>query len=125
MSDHPLYPESLFTVTFDEAECTCTRPGGQKESVRWDALEEVLLMTTDQGPLEPDVFWVLSGGETGVVVPQGATGERALLERLQQLPGFDSRPVIEAMGCTDNRQFSCWKRVRDPDRGSGAGATTT
>lgn len=125
MSDNLLYPESLFTVTLDEEWCTCTRPDGQKEAVRWDQLEEVLLVTTDQGPLEPDVFWVLSAGETGVVVPQGATGERALLERLQQLPGFDSRPVIAAMGCTENRQFSCWKRISGPDGGSGAAATTT
>jgi len=110
MSNDALYPERLYQVTVDDVGCTCLRPDGQRESVRWDALEEVLLVTTDAGPFQTDVFWVLAAGETGVAVPQGATGEGELLERLQQLPGFDSRAVIAAMGCTDNQRFICWKR---------------
>jgi hypothetical protein len=44
-------------------------------------------------------------------VPQGATGERALLERLQELPGFDDRAVIDAMSATARQRFLCWERA--------------
>ena len=57
-----------------------------------------------------DVFWVLHGLNRGCAIPQGATGEKELLERLQKLPNFDNGAVIEAMGCTSDRRFLCWEK---------------
>lgn len=45
------------------------------------------------------------------VVPQGEDGVSELLERLQQLSGFNNEALIESMGCTDNKLFLCWERV--------------
>jgi hypothetical protein len=58
------------------------------------------------------VWWLLSGvnGASGCVIPQGATGEQALLAKLQSLPGFDNEQLITAMSCTDNQKFLCWRR---------------
>jgi hypothetical protein len=58
----------------------------------------------------PDVFWLLHGTDGGCAIPQGATGEKELLERLQALPGFDNAKVIEAMGSSSDRRFLCWQR---------------
>jgi hypothetical protein len=68
------------------------------ETVQWSDLQAVITMTTDQGPLLDDVFWVLVGKDSGCVVPSEAEGMNNLLVRLQRLPGFDNRKVIEAMG---------------------------
>jgi hypothetical protein len=39
-------------------------------------------------------------------------GAEPLLAALQQRPGFRNDAVIEAMGCTENRDFFCWERCR-------------
>jgi len=105
-----LEPESRFIVRISDIEVACDRPDGKTERVGWSDLQRVEIVTTSDGPMAPDVFWVLHGTDTGCAIPQGATGERALLERLQALPGFDNAQVIEAMGSTSDRRFLCWQR---------------
>jgi hypothetical protein len=97
------------SVVVDERGVTCRRPGGTVEAVAWADLRAVEILTTDEGPWSEDVFWVLHGRGGGCVVPQEAEGSNALLERLQQLPGFDNAAVIRAMGSTENARFPCWK----------------
>jgi hypothetical protein len=58
----------------------------------------------------PDVFWVLHGATEGCAIPQGATGEKELLDRLFALPGFNNGAVIEAMTCCADRRFLCWEK---------------
>ena len=79
--------------------------------MRWGDLQKVEVVTTGNGPFAPDVFWVLHGTGGGCLVPQGATGDKELLERLQALPGFDNRAFIEAMSCASERRFLCWQRA--------------
>jgi hypothetical protein len=79
-------------------------------AVRWAELERVGLQTTEQGPFEDDVFWLLHTASAVHRVPQGAEGEGELLRRLQALPGFDNEAVIEAMASTGNQAWVCWER---------------
>lgn len=97
-------------VSFDDTVITRTLPDGKTESVRWADLQEVGILTTDEGPYSEDVYWMLLGSEGGCAVSGGAQGMKELLVRLQQLPGFDNAAVIKAMGSTGNDKFLCWKR---------------
>ena len=83
----PLEPESRCVVRLLDSEVVCERPDGKVERVGWADLQKVEVVTTGDGPFAPDVFWVLHGTDGGCAVPQGATGDRQLLERLQALPG--------------------------------------
>ena len=105
-----LDPERGYVVTLSDHEVACRHPDGLIESVPWDELRAVLLETNDQGPFAIDVFWILVGQRGGCVIPQGAHGEAALLERLQALDGFDNDAVIQAMMSTENQRFLCWQR---------------
>ena len=40
----------------------------------------------------------------------GAKGSDAVVASLLKLPAFNEKLFIEAMGCTSNRNFVCWKR---------------
>ena len=116
----PLEPESRFIVRSSEFEVACERPDGRVERVAWNDLQKVEVITTSEGPFAPDVFWVLHGTNGGCAVPQGATGEKELLERLQALPGFDNRALMEAMACTSDKSFVCWEKAmsasaKDPE----------
>src|ERR1700754_3030753 len=104
-------PEGAFVVTMSDDLISCARSTGLIESVRWDDLKEVAIVTTDEGPFAIDVIWLLVGESSGCVVPQGAAGEQELLVRLQTLPGFNNEALIEAMTSTRNRKFVCWEKV--------------
>ncbi len=88
------------------------RPDGTRETIRWDDLDEVRILTTDEGPWQEDVLFLLiaADGQCGCAVPQSSDGSQQLFEQLQQLPGFDNEAVIEAMTSTANAEFVCWKR---------------
>jgi hypothetical protein len=105
-------PEASFVVHVSDTEVRCEHPDGRVERIAWDDLQAVLIHTTADGPVAPDVFWILAGtsSSSGCVIPQGATGDRALLEHLQKLPGFDNEAFICAMSSTDEQKFLCWKR---------------
>lgn len=103
-------PERAWIVTLSEQGVSCQRPNGLQESVAWADLRAVLLETTDAGPFAADIFWILVGEQQGCVIPKGATGETALLERLQLLDGFDNIAVILAMSSTGNQRFLCWQK---------------
>lgn len=107
-----LQPESQFVVTIEETRIVCRCPSGETESVAWNDLDAVIVETNDTGPWGADVWWLLLGpaGSGGCAIPQGATGEEALLTALQSLPGFDNEQLIAAMSCTENQKFLCWKR---------------
>ena len=85
-------------------------PEAETSTVLFTDLERVVIRTTDEGPIAPDVFWVLTGAGRTCVVPQGATGEEALIARLGKLPGFKFEAMIAAMSCTENQEFDCWKK---------------
>jgi hypothetical protein len=107
----PLEPESRFIIRLSDSEVVCERPDGKVERVGWSDLQKVEVVTTADGPFAPDVFWVLHGTSGGCAVPQGATGDKELLERLQALPGFDDQAFIEAMSSISDRRFLCWQRA--------------
>jgi hypothetical protein len=106
-------PEASVSVTFDDEGVRCTKPNSKEEHISWAKLDAVLIETNDQGPILPDVFWLLITKDmsSGCVIPQGAPGEDCLLEVLQKrLPGFNSEMVIKAMTSTDNQRFLVWER---------------
>jgi hypothetical protein len=105
-----LVTESMFVVECSETGVTCNRPDGTMEKVDWGDLQRVEIVTTDEGPWSPNVFWVLHGSESGCLVPQGATGDKELLKRLEDLPGFDNDAFIRAMGCASNERFLVWSK---------------
>ncbi|MEP6669218.1 MAG: hypothetical protein ABJF10_08700 [Chthoniobacter sp.] len=104
--------KALDRVIFNADSVTRFRPDGVEETIRWDDLHEVGILTTDEGPWLEDVFFLLIGsdGKSGCVVPQLAEGCKELVERLQRLPNFNNEALIKAMGSAVNAQFVCWKR---------------
>lgn len=98
------------SVVVDDRGVQVVRPDGTTESVAWQALAEVRVMTTSQGPLADDVFFVLDGGDRGCVIPQRLMPDELLI-RLQALPNFDNGRLIEAMASTRDAEFLCWRRA--------------
>jgi hypothetical protein len=50
-------------VIITDDSVTRFRPDGVQESVHWDDLVEVGILTTDEGPWSEDVFWLLMASD--------------------------------------------------------------
>ena len=100
-------------MVFDDVKVTRTLRDGREETLLWSDLEEVALITTDEGPIMGDVFWTLLGTTSGCLVPCEADGTKELLVRLQRLPGFKNEVIVQAMGSTENAKFVCWRKSSD------------
>ena len=98
-------------VAYNDSTVSVSTTRDEVESLTWDALQSVRIRTTSQGPQPEDVFWVLAGADgTELRIPSQAQGMARLLERLQQLPGFDHNAVMEAVTCSDDQGVVCWQR---------------
>jgi len=82
----------------------------EDESIAWDALAEVSIITTSDGPFADDVFFALQNADgSGVLVPQGLAVEHELLKELQtRLPDMDNEAIIRAMGSATEARFVLW-----------------
>jgi hypothetical protein len=106
-----LFPERLVRVEVGDAAIRVTSPNAEPCAVAWDELDRVEIETTNAGPFAEDVFWHLITESEHCIVPQGATGEPALLARLQALPGFNHEALVAAMGSAENQVWVCWERA--------------
>lgn len=111
------------TIEIDSRGVKRTLSGGRVETVLWDDLEEVAILTAARGSWLPDVVFLLRGRERhgGVTIESVKAQQAGLLPHLQRLPGFDDRAVSRAMGSGLDRSFLCWRRrgwpVRPTTRG--------
>jgi hypothetical protein len=87
--------------------------GEVKEQIHWKDIVEIRIVTTDEGPYQEDVFFVLAGDEgKGCLVPHDAAVRTKLLQELQtRFVTLDDKMVIEAMGSTSNNSFLLWKKA--------------
>jgi hypothetical protein len=92
-------------------EVVCRYGSGEQRRIRWDRLEQVSIVTNDRGPFADDVFWVLTGGDTSIVVSNDLPAIAALNERVCALPGARAEQIVAAMGSAVNATFPIWQRA--------------
>lgn len=99
-------------VLVDSAVISIDRANQPRETLEWDDIASVMVVTNDAGPSRPDLFWVLQAQDRrpASVVPMGSEGEQDLLRAMQaRLKGFDNMAVVEAMSSTENAGFIVWQ----------------
>ncbi len=106
----PVHPEDLYTVTLTPEAVHVTHPARPAETIRWDAIETIVLVNTDEGPWQPDIWLVLTGGGTGCSIPQGAEGWMTVYDIISTYPGFNFDNAIRSAACTGNEVFELWQR---------------
>ncbi len=98
-------------IQVSPAEITLTYKNQNTETHSLADLRKVSIITTDQGPWDDDVFWLMLFVKGLIMIPQGCPGEQDLLSLLQGLAGFDNEAVIAAMQCTENNAFTVWEKA--------------
>ena len=105
-------PEEDWLVSLTGERLSVADPKGETRELVMADLSRVVIETNDSGPWGSDFWWLLFGpdGELVLAFPQGASGEKAAMDRLLALPGFDHEAMTRAACCVDNATFPVWER---------------
>jgi hypothetical protein len=84
------------------------------DSISWNELDAIVVVTSEIGPSGDDVVWVLANSTRSrtILIAGACPGFPALLEALQRLRGFDNVMLLEAMGSVTRGRFVVWQRLR-------------
>jgi hypothetical protein len=103
--------QSAVRVSHDDRIITVDSGAGSVATLLWSNLANVAILTTEAGPLQMDLFWILSDRDrrNALTIPMDAEGEHALLKAMQtRLAGFDNMAVVEAMSSAGRGVFQIW-----------------
>lgn len=83
------------------------------ESVRWDEVRRVEVLTHETGPGRKDLLFLLHGtGDAGVAVPGPVAERHGLVAELQRrFPGLNEDQWIQAQAATGRATFLLWERA--------------
>jgi hypothetical protein len=101
-------------VAIDDERVSVATDTGAVEEIRWDRLRRVEFKVLG-GVGSPGDYWVLEDDDGGCVVPSSSASASALLDRLQELPGFDDGAVMDAILAGTPGAFVCWVREDGPE----------
>ena len=110
IKDQPEQPEALFQVEINEEYVKVTHPIRPVEDIKWDEIEEINIMTTDQGPFVPDVWLILLGNGKSCSIPQGSKGWEELYSKVSKFSDFNFENAIKSAVSTENKMFNLWKK---------------
>jgi len=98
-------------VEIDEEKLTIIWSNNQTEVFFLKDLKKVALITTDEGPFKPDIFWLLMF-EFPIMIPSDELipGSLAITDFILELPKFNYEKFIEAMSSTSNNASELWER---------------
>jgi hypothetical protein len=89
-------------------------PDGSEAELAWADLREVRIVSRPAPTLSEGVVFELVGESATLCVPR-PEATQDLIDRLQELPGFDTEALIEAIGSTGEATFVCWRAAREED----------
>jgi hypothetical protein len=97
-------------IEVDDLSVTRYFHDGRLERVLWSELQRVEAICTPDLGSDERFFLVLYGPYgTGCVVSQAASAQ--VVERLEQLPGFDRPSLLQALHHPEDSRIECWRRA--------------
>ncbi len=74
-----------------------------------EEIDEIIAMTTDGGPIEDDLFYLIFAGDRFWRV--GMFETENIFEWFAKFPDFDFEKSVRASTCTENRRFILWSKT--------------
>ncbi|GAA3582118.1 hypothetical protein [Snuella lapsa] len=106
-------PEDYYDISITDDYVMVEHPKRDIEKINWDEIQEISIVTTDEGPFLPDVWLMLMGNDKGCSMPQGAPKYDEVYDIVSKYDGFDFEEVIKAATSTDNAKFELWKKNKN------------
>jgi|SRR5215217_4860875 len=107
-------PEDDYTIIVTDELVRVEHPKWEFGSVKWKDVHTVMLINTDRGPWQPDVWLTLIDNDSKCMIPQGARGYEEVYEIVSKYDGFNFENVTKSMSCSDNVDFLLWQKESTP-----------
>lgn len=106
-------PEDYYDISITDEYVKVEHPKRNIEEIKWNEIEEISIVTTDEGPFLPDVWLMLIGNGKGCSMPQGAPKYEEVYDIVSKYEGFNFEEAIKAATSTDNAKFQLWKKNKN------------
>jgi hypothetical protein len=103
-------PEDDYKIIINGDFVEANHPWWGSGKVRWDDLQQIILINTDKGPWLPDVWLKLVDSTSFCQIPQEVKEFEEIYEIVSRFDGFSFENFIESMACTDNATFLLWEK---------------
>ena len=103
-------PEGQYIITLTEEAIKVAYPNRPIESILWSEINTILLINTDAGPFQPDIWLTLKGDTNSCTIPHGSDGFEQIYDIVSKYDGFNLDNFIKSMSCSDNAEFLLWNR---------------
>lgn len=99
-------------VSFDPRGIDRFGAAGAREHIDWDDLALVAMVASGADATTEPAYWLFldQSERQGCAVPADAEGIAALLARVRELHGFDTRNEARALADRSQRRFVLWRR---------------
>ena len=105
-------PEDDYTVIITNEVGKVEHPKWEFGSVKWNDVHTVMLINTDRGPWQPDVWLTLIDNNGKCMMPLGAKGYEDVYETVSKYDGFNFENAGKSISCTDNAEFLLWQDTK-------------
>lgn len=100
LEKYPVVRKFQASIEINDSGYLLRRDDGSQSQLLHSELQAVEILNEDE------VYFLLVGPNSSLVIPQATVGSDTLLTHLQKLPGFKNEVFLEAM--SENGKFSCW-----------------
>ena len=103
-------PEDFYNIKITDEFVSIEHSRFVIEKIDWKDIEEIKIITTNEGPFLPD-FWIgLLGKKNRCLLPQGAKRYDEVYSIISKYKKFNFENVIAATVSTDNKEFLVWTK---------------
>jgi hypothetical protein len=103
-------PEGKYIVTITDEIIKVEYPNRLIESILWSEINTIVLINTNAGPFQPDIWLTLKGVNNSCTIPHDSDGFEQIYDIVSKYDGFNLHNFIKSMSCTDNAEFLLWIR---------------
>lgn len=108
-----LLGKQRYDVKVDDSGFRVTSSDGETRDYPWAAVNHVGILTTSDGPLCEDVYFVVKTDVGAICITHSDATQMDLLQYFDRLDGFKWDKVVEAMCCCVDASFPCWDRISE------------
>ena len=101
-------PERKLVVTVTEEIIKVEYPNKPSESILWSEINTIILINTNEGPFQSDIWLILKGINNSCTIPHDSDGFEQIYDIVSKYDGFNLNNFIKSMSCTDNAEFLLW-----------------
>ncbi|WP_375580333.1 hypothetical protein ABWH96_04660 [Marivirga tractuosa] len=103
-------PEDYYDIAVTQEYIKVEHPERKTGQINWNDIDEIVVVTTDEGPFLPDFWLVLLGKDNSCSLPQGAPKYDEVFEIISMYEGFNFDEYIKSVSSVEKARFELWKR---------------